>query len=103
MSQGIKDMLKTLGAIVRDTFLKDVTHVVFKEGYVSTYKKAISRNIPLVSVSWIEMSRKQMYRVNETLYPSMDLEEYKMLALLNKVCTYDMFLKLYFTLTKSLF
>lgn len=78
-------MLKKMGAIVRDTFVKDVTHVIFNEGRVSTYKKAIAKNIPLLSVLWIEMSRKQMYKVHEALFPAHDLEEYRMMALLNKV------------------
>ncbi|XP_026475306.1 LOW QUALITY PROTEIN: uncharacterized protein LOC113379204 [Ctenocephalides felis] len=84
LSGGAKDMLKKMGAIVRDTFVKDVTHVIFNEGRVSTYKKAIAKNIPLLSVLWIEMSRKQMYKVHEALFPAHDLEEYRMMALLNK-------------------
>lgn len=39
---------------VSKTFNKQVTHVVFKDGYQSTWDKAQKRGVKLVSVLWVE-------------------------------------------------
>ena len=39
---------------VSKTFNKQVTHVVFKDGYQSTWNKAQKRGVKLVSVLWVE-------------------------------------------------
>lgn len=39
---------------VSKTFNKRVTHVVFKDGYQSTWDKARKRGVKLVSVLWVE-------------------------------------------------
>ncbi|KAM9693307.1 LOW QUALITY PROTEIN: microcephalin-like [Dama dama] len=44
--------LVDMGAKVSKTFNKQVTHVVFKDGYQSTWEKAQKRGVKLVSVLW---------------------------------------------------
>jgi hypothetical protein len=44
---------KALGADVSTKLVKRVTHLVFKEGNTSSYRKAVARNIPIVRPSWI--------------------------------------------------
>ena len=39
---------------VSKTFNKQVTHVVFKDGYQSTWEKAQKRGVKLVSVLWVD-------------------------------------------------
>lgn len=39
---------------VSKTFNKQVTHVVFKDGYQSTWDKAQKKGVKLVSVLWVE-------------------------------------------------
>jgi hypothetical protein len=50
---------------------------VFNEGLLSTYKKAIKREVHLVSVSWIEECKKAQTIVSERLYPPFDMEKYE--------------------------
>ncbi|XP_021939001.1 uncharacterized protein LOC110839260 isoform X3 [Zootermopsis nevadensis] len=83
-SMGIKAHLRSLGANVRDKFTNDVTHVVFNEGLLSTYKKAIKRKVHLVSVSWIEECKNAQTIVSERLYPPFDMAKYESPNLLKK-------------------
>ncbi|KAJ4432249.1 hypothetical protein ANN_20865 [Periplaneta americana] len=83
-SMGVKAHLKSLGATVRDKFTNDVTHVVFNEGLWSTYKKAVSRKVHLVSVLWIEECKNAQAIVSERLYPPFDMEKYESPNLLKK-------------------
>ncbi|PSN57948.1 hypothetical protein C0J52_00251 [Blattella germanica] len=76
-SRGIKAHLRSFGATVVDKFINDVTHVIFNEGLLSTYKKAIKKKIPLVSVLWIEECKKAQKLVPERLYPPCDMERYE--------------------------
>lgn len=39
-SSGVKKVISALGAKVNDKLLRDTTHVVFKDGLLSTYNKA---------------------------------------------------------------
>ena len=61
-----------------------MTHVIFNEGLMSTYKKAIKKNIHLVSVIWIEECKKAQRIVSERLYPPCDIEKYQSPFLLKK-------------------
>jgi hypothetical protein len=61
-----------------------VTHVVFNEGLLSTYKKAIKRAVHLVSVSWIEECKKAQTIVSERLYPPFDMAKYESPNLLKR-------------------
>lgn len=48
--------------------LSNTTHVVFKDGRLSTYKKAKLLNIPIVSILWIEACRCEVRLCNTMNY-----------------------------------
>uniref|UniRef100_A0A8C8VLS8 BRCT domain-containing protein n=1 Tax=Pelusios castaneus TaxID=367368 RepID=A0A8C8VLS8_9SAUR len=53
-SKTFAQQLLDMGAKVSKTFNKQVTHVVFKEGHLATWKKAQKTGVKLVSVLWVE-------------------------------------------------
>lgn len=55
----------------------NTTHVVFKDGLQSTYNKAKSWNIPIVSILWIEACKKHLILMNPTEYPIPNIEKYE--------------------------
>ncbi|CAG9864508.1 unnamed protein product [Phyllotreta striolata] len=69
-SKGIKFVLESMGATIRDRFLKDVTHVIYKEGSVSTYQKAKFIGAKLVSVLWVEACKVNGRKASENDYPA---------------------------------
>ncbi|XP_026819681.1 uncharacterized protein LOC113558423 [Rhopalosiphum maidis] len=71
----IHNLIK-LGAKVEKTFNRKVTHVMFCDGYRSTYNKAVERNIPLVSARWMEYSRRANKILSPADYPPVGLEKY---------------------------
>ncbi|VEN40366.1 unnamed protein product [Callosobruchus maculatus] len=75
-SQGVKIRIKEMGATVRDQFTKDVTHLIFKDGFFTTYKKAQLIKAHIVSVLWIEACRNEGFRVPEKKYPAIGPEIY---------------------------
>ncbi|XP_023373337.1 microcephalin [Otolemur garnettii] len=64
-----------MGAKVSKTFNKQVTHVVFKDGYQSTWDKAQQRDVKLVSVLWVEKCRTAGVHVDESLFPAANTNE----------------------------
>lgn len=62
--------LHSLGAEISATLCKKTTHIVFKNGKPSTYKKGIEMKIPIVSVLWIDMCKKTLTKVQEDLFPA---------------------------------
>ncbi|KAM6149644.1 microcephalin [Erethizon dorsatum] len=65
-----------MGAKVSKTFNKQVTHVVFKDGYQSTWDKARKRGTKLVSVLWVEKCRKAGVHADESLFPATNPSEH---------------------------
>ncbi|XP_049646568.1 microcephalin isoform X2 [Suncus etruscus] len=59
-----------MGAKVSKTFNKKVTHVVFKDGYQSTWDKAQRMGVKLVSVLWVDKCRISGQHVDEALFPA---------------------------------
>ncbi|XP_051831945.1 microcephalin isoform X1 [Antechinus flavipes] len=81
-SSGVENYSKTfvnqllgMGAKVSKTFNRNVTHVIFKEGYQSTWDKAQKYGVKLVSVLWVEKCRLAGVRVDESLYPAINTKE----------------------------
>ncbi|CAH1733335.1 unnamed protein product [Aphis gossypii] len=72
----IASKLIDLGAKVEKTFNRKVTHVMFCDGYRSTYNKAVERNIPLVSARWMEYSRLAKKIQDPADYPPVGMEKY---------------------------
>uniref|UniRef100_A0ABI7VVH2 Microcephalin n=1 Tax=Felis catus TaxID=9685 RepID=A0ABI7VVH2_FELCA len=65
-----------MGAKVSKTFNKQVTHVVFKDGYQSTWDKAQKRGVKLVSVLWVEKCRTAGVHIDESLFPAANTREH---------------------------
>lgn len=62
--------------ILSNEILFKVTHVVFGDGYRKTYNKAIERNIPLVSVKWIEDCKLANKILDPVDYPPVNIVKY---------------------------
>ncbi|XP_031296231.1 microcephalin isoform X1 [Camelus dromedarius] len=75
-SKTFTNQLVDMGAKVSKTFNKQVTHVVFKDGYWSTWDKARRRGLKLVSVLWVEKCRTAGAHVDEALYPAASTNEH---------------------------
>ncbi|KAM4681407.1 microcephalin isoform 8-T11 [Amazona ochrocephala] len=58
-----------MGAKVSKTLNKHVTHVIFKDGHLATWKKAQKMGIKIVSVLWVEKCRETRVHVDESLFP----------------------------------
>uniref|UniRef100_A0A182ISB6 Microcephalin n=1 Tax=Anopheles atroparvus TaxID=41427 RepID=A0A182ISB6_ANOAO len=76
-SDGIKEHVASLGARVNERLLKDTTHVIFKDGLLSTYQKAKKMNIPVVSVLWIEACKRHMCLMNPDDFKISNVERYE--------------------------
>ncbi|XP_031632861.1 uncharacterized protein LOC116346784 isoform X2 [Contarinia nasturtii] len=76
-TNGVKTTIANLGAKVNDRLLRNTTHVVFKDGLQSTYNKAKSWNIPIVSILWIEACKKHLVIMDPKAYPISNIEKYE--------------------------
>uniref|UniRef100_A0A1A9W6X8 BRCT domain-containing protein n=1 Tax=Glossina brevipalpis TaxID=37001 RepID=A0A1A9W6X8_9MUSC len=76
-SAGVRKVIENLGARVNLTMLRDTTHVVFKDGLLSTYKKAKVWGIPIVSILWIEACRTQHRLCDPMDYPISNIDRYE--------------------------
>ncbi|XP_030375220.1 uncharacterized protein LOC115624604 isoform X2 [Scaptodrosophila lebanonensis] len=68
-SEGVKTVIAKMGAQVNDRLLRTTTHVVFKDGLLSTYKKACSWNVPVVSILWIEACKMHRKLCPPEMFP----------------------------------
>uniref|UniRef100_H0VTI6 Microcephalin n=1 Tax=Cavia porcellus TaxID=10141 RepID=H0VTI6_CAVPO len=75
-SKTFTEQLMDMGAKVSKTFNKQVTHVVFKDGYQSTWDKAQKRGTKLVSVLWVEKCRMTGVHADESLFPAANPREH---------------------------
>ncbi|XP_007892228.1 microcephalin [Callorhinchus milii] len=64
--------LLDMGAKVLKFFNKQVTHVVFKDGHQSVWKKAKKTGVKLVSVLWVERCLATGSHVDESLFPAIN-------------------------------
>uniref|UniRef100_A0A182LTF1 BRCT domain-containing protein n=1 Tax=Anopheles culicifacies TaxID=139723 RepID=A0A182LTF1_9DIPT len=76
-SEGIKEHIASLGAKVNERLLRDTTHVIFKDGLLSTYQKAKKMNIPIVSILWIEACKRHNCLMNVNDFKISNLERYE--------------------------
>lgn len=81
---GFRWKLKQLGASVSDTLNKKVTHVVFQEGLLSTFRKAKQLGTCLVSTHWVMACDESFTKVDETRYPIEKLSQYELADPLQK-------------------
>uniref|UniRef100_A0A1Q3EZX6 Putative microcephalin n=1 Tax=Culex tarsalis TaxID=7177 RepID=A0A1Q3EZX6_CULTA len=84
-SDGIKDVVASLGAKVNDKLYKDTTHVIFKDGLMSTYQKAKKMNIPVVSILWIEACKRHLCIMNPANFAISNQERYENPDLFKKI------------------
>ncbi|KFV08974.1 Microcephalin, partial [Tauraco erythrolophus] len=74
-SKTFEQQLLDMGAKVSKTLNKHVTHVVFKDGRLTTWRKAQKMGVKLVSVLWVERCRESGEHVDESLFPAVDTNE----------------------------
>lgn len=84
-SQGIKTVIADLGASVNDRLVRNTTHVVFKDGLLSTYQKAKGWGIPVVSILWIEGCRRQVCLLDPAKFVISNVERYEQPELFDKI------------------
>ncbi|XP_023032023.1 uncharacterized protein LOC6643276 isoform X2 [Drosophila willistoni] len=84
-SEGVKTIISKMGAQVNDRLLRNTTHVVFKDGLLSTYKKAGEWNIPIVSILWIEACKVQRRLCEPEQFPISNLHKYEYPELFGKI------------------
>lgn len=73
-SDPFMQQLQDMGAEVSKTLNKQVTHVVFKHGRPSTWKKAQKMGVRIVSVHWVARCKESNGRVDENLFPAQNEE-----------------------------
>ncbi|XP_043111682.1 microcephalin isoform X2 [Puntigrus tetrazona] len=66
--------LQNMGAEVSKTLNKQVTHVVFKHGRPSIWKKAQKMGVRIVSVHWVARCKESNERADESLFPAQNEE-----------------------------
>ncbi|XP_078259019.1 microcephalin-like [Rhinoraja longicauda] len=71
-SKSFEEDLVDMGARVLKYFNKHVTHVVFKDGHESVWKKAQKTGVKLVSVLWVERCLMTHTHVDESLFPAIN-------------------------------
>ncbi|XP_066035901.1 microcephalin isoform X2 [Chamaea fasciata] len=74
-SKTFEQQLLDMGAKVSKTLNKHVTHVIFKDGRLTTWKKAQEMGVKIVSVLWVEKCRETGIHVDESLFPAVDTNE----------------------------
>ncbi|XP_027754037.1 microcephalin isoform X2 [Empidonax traillii] len=74
-SKTFEQQLLDMGAKVSKTLNKHVTHVVFKDGRFTTWKKAQKLGVKTVSVLWVEKCQETGVHVDESLFPAVDTNE----------------------------
>ena len=75
-SDVVINQLIALGGIVEPKLGNKCTHIIFKEGSLTTYTKAKKLGIFIVSASWLDACRKENRIVSENLFPPMNQEKY---------------------------
>ncbi|XP_073848643.1 microcephalin isoform X2 [Musca autumnalis] len=87
-SDGVRKVIEALGARVNLKLLRDTTHVVFKDGLMSTFKKAQQWGIPVVSILWIEACKTKNRICDPKDYPISNLDRYENPELYTKMKRY---------------
>ncbi|XP_068039725.1 microcephalin isoform X2 [Anomalospiza imberbis] len=85
-SKTFEQQLLSMGAKVSKTLNKHVTHVVFKDGRLTTWKKAQKMGVKIVSVLWVEKCQETGVRVDESLFPAVHTNEGFLLPIKKHKC-----------------
>ncbi|KAM7408833.1 hypothetical protein PAMA_002518 [Pampus argenteus] len=78
-SKAFIQQLEEMGAQVSKTFNKQVTHVIFNNGHLATWRKAKKSHVKLVSVLWVGRCYEDRVHVDEELCPALNDESNPML------------------------
>nr|XP_040034530.1 microcephalin isoform X2 [Gasterosteus aculeatus aculeatus] len=73
-SKPFVQQLQEMGAQVSKSFNKQVTHVVFNNGHLATWKKAKKNDVRLVSVLWVGRCYDDGVRLDEEMFPAFNDE-----------------------------
>lgn len=73
---GIQNMLLREGITVNAKLYKDTTHVIFKDGLLSTYKNAIKMGIPITNILWIDACKAQKRLVDPEKFKISNIDRY---------------------------
>ncbi|XP_033235089.1 microcephalin [Drosophila pseudoobscura] len=84
-SDGVKSIIADMGAQINDRLLRNTTHVIFKDGLLSTYKKAVEWKIPVVSVLWLEGCKSQRRVCEPEKFPITNMHKYEYPELYGKI------------------
>ncbi|NXO86711.1 MCPH1 protein, partial [Sitta europaea] len=85
-SKTFEQQLLNMGAKVSKTLNKHVTHVVFKDGRLTTWRKAQKMGVKIVSVLWVEKCQETGVHVDESLFPAVDSNEGFLLPIKKHKC-----------------
>uniref|UniRef100_A0A336K1X2 CSON013513 protein n=1 Tax=Culicoides sonorensis TaxID=179676 RepID=A0A336K1X2_CULSO len=83
-SEGIKMHLRSKGITVTDD-ITTATHIIFKEGLKTTFKRGKELNLPFVSLLWIDACKKYKALVDYRTYPVRNIEQYEDPVLCKKI------------------
>lgn len=84
-SAGIRNRLTKEGIQVDLKVNKSTTHVIFKDGLLSTYKQAKAKGIPIVTLLWIDTCINQKRLVDPTKFQISNLDRYEHPELYKKI------------------
>lgn len=84
-TSGIKHVVSQMGCNVNEKLYKDTTHLIFKDGLLSTYNKAKRMNIPIVSLLWIDACKKNRRLVDPQRFPISNKHRYENPELYKKI------------------
>lgn len=76
-SAGIKNHLLRNGITVNEKLYKDTTHVIFKDGLLSTYKNAKKLGIPVTTILWADACLSQRRLVDPEKFKISNLDRYE--------------------------
>ena len=76
-SAGIKNRLLREGISVIDKLNKGTTHVIFKDGLLSTYKNAAKLGIPVTTILWIDACISQKRLVDTDKFKISNIDRYE--------------------------
>jgi twin BRCT domain len=76
-SEGIKSRLLRDGIVVNEKLYKDTTHVIFKDGLLSTFNKAVKSGIPITTILWIDSCISQRRIVDTAKFKISNLDRYE--------------------------
>lgn len=76
-SSGIKNSLLRDGIVVNEKLYKDTTHVIFKDGLLSTYKNAKKFGVPVTNILWVEACKTQRRLVDPEKFKISNLDRYE--------------------------